>query len=151
MKYKPVVPEEIAKQVVSDVRQYKEENKLSDYKLSKTARIGMSTIQKWWAGTSLPRLSSVARLVDAGMTSVKLPEIAQGNAVKKVLTDIDDKNKPTRSYRKRVFIPDIVQNQIKLLIDDYVDGLDSPKTFNEFKTTREEFITKLYYTCRQGE
>jgi len=90
-------------------------------------------------------------MVEAGITQVRLPDVVQKQAVAKVLAKVDDGNKVPRAYRKRIDMPSIVNNQIKLLIDDYVDELNTPRTFNEFKTNRDEFITKLYYTCKQGE
>ena len=149
--YKAQVPQSIALRVLDDIREYKKKHDLSIDKLKVVLECTHTTATSWLSGKSSPRLSAIKTMIDKGVTDVELPEDLRQKAIESKLREADRGNRIPRTYRKRISIPDIVNNQLKLLIDDYVEGLSVPRTFDEFKDNRNEFIGKLFYTCKQGE
>ena len=147
----PVVPVSVAKKIVHDLIDYKKKSSLSDWALSRELGVSLGTMQTWISGKYLPRPKGLQKIIDAKMSAMQLPESVRQKAIAQTLSTIDDANKIPRKYRKRIAIPDIISNQLKLLIDDYISGLEKPKTYSEFNVTRDDFINKMYYTCQQGE
>lgn len=144
------VPLEIALRVIEDLRKYKVQYKLSNTKLAKMVGCCAWSLTGWLQGRYKPRPASIKALVKAGITSVKLSDDVQKEAVSKVLGDIDKGNMIPRPYVRKVSMPTLVSNQLKLLIDDYVEGLKTPRTHDEYVVSRQEFINKMYFTCKQG-
>ena len=147
----PIVPLSIAKKIVHDHMDYKREKKLSDWALCREVGVSCGTMQGWVNNGHIPRAKGLQKIIDSGASSMRLPDKARADAITATLVKIDDSNKIPRRYKKRIDIPDIVSNQLKLIIDDYISDLETPKTYNEFSVSRSDFINKMYYTCRQGE
>ena len=100
----------------------------------------------------MPREEMVRKMRELGIVrDVLVNNEVQQSAVKDALVTIDKTNKVPRKYRKRVMMPDIISNQIKLILDDYVDVLNTSMPYMEFINKRSEIIDKLFYTCKQGE
>lgn len=141
---------QLAKQVVKDLQKYKDDNKCGDGRIAQLIGATHSNVQRWITGGGLPSPLSIQRCYDAKLTKVRLPEVIKQQAITTVLENVDSDNKVPRMYRKRVSVPPIIGNQIKLLIDDYMVELEQPKTWIEFTNARDELIRKVYYLCRQG-
>ena len=137
--------------VIEDLRNYKEVNKVSNNNLSRMIGVSGDSVKGWLSGQYKPRDKFIVNMFNLGITAHKPRGVRQQEKVSEVLNSIDAKNSvEKRKYTKRVLTPDIVKNQIKLLLDDYIDGLDTPMTYSELKQQRSEFIDKLCYTCKQG-
>lgn len=147
----PIRPKALVDKVIVDLKKYKAENKLNDSDLARKIGVSAWTVERWISGEHSPQAKYIMKMGECGITTVKLPEEVRKKAITSVLVNIDKGNMIPRRYRKRVSMPDIVRNQIKLLIDEYVDGLSQARTFSEFSESRDEFINRLYYTCQQGE
>ena len=141
---------QLAKQVVKDLQKYKDNNKCGDGRIAQLIGATHSNVQRWITGGGLPSPLSMQRCYDAKLTKVRLPEVIKQQAITTVLENVDSDNKVPRMYRKRVSVPPIISNQIKLLIDDYMVELEQPKTWIDFTNARDELIRKVYYLCRQG-
>ena len=141
---------QLAKQVVQDLHKYKVDNKCGDGRIAQLIGATHSNVQRWITGGGLPSPLNIQRCYDAELTKVRLPEVIQRQSITTVLENVDDDNKVPRMYRKRVSVPPIIANQIKLLIDDHLSSLNEPKTYSHFNDERDELIRKVYYLCRQG-
>jgi transcriptional regulator with XRE-family HTH domain len=145
-----MIPQSITDKVQKDILAYKQEHKLSDAQLADKVGVFQGQISKWRTGDSRPLIKSIARLVKAGVVDIDIAELRRQNAVTTTLTTIDNGNRVPRPYKKRVQVPSIISNQIKLLIDEHINELEQPKTYAQFNEDREELIRKVYYLCRQG-
>lgn len=141
---------QLAKQVVKDLQKYKDDNKCGDGRIAQLIGATHSNVQRWITGGGLPSPLSMQRCYDAKLTKVRLPEVIKQQAITTVLESVDSDNKIPRMYKKRVSVPPIIANQIKLIIDDHLSSLDQPKTYAHFSDDRDELIRKVYYLCRQG-
>ena len=138
--------------IVQSLRKYKKDNKLSNLKLSRMIGCSNWTVTTWLKGRYMPREEMVRKMRELGIVrDVLVNNEVQQSAVKDALVTIDKTNKVPRKYRKRVMMPDIISNQIKLILDDYVDVLNTSMPYMEFINKRSEIIDKLFYTCKQGE
>jgi transcriptional regulator with XRE-family HTH domain len=144
-----MLPKSITDKVRNDIIAYKQEHGLSDEALAQKVGVFQGQISKWRTGDSRPLTKSIEKLVKAGVTDIKLPELLRSQAVQTKLIHADDGNRIPRVYKKRVHVPPIVANQIKLLIGDYMAQLEQPKTYSEFQEQEQEFIRKVYYLCNQ--
>ena len=137
--------------VINDLVEYKTKNNLTNLDIAKKINGHEGQISKWLNGGYRPTTASIKRLISIGATDVKIPEELRANAIKKVLTRIDNKNKVPRRYNKRVDMPDIVRCEVNVILDHYIRGLGEKKSLTEHMLSRDETIQKLYYTIKQGE
>ena len=142
--------QEIVEKVRQDIIEYEKEHGMSDGAMGKLVGVFQGQISKWRKGDSRPMPKSIERLIQAGITDVKLPELIQQRAITTILENVDSGNKVPRAYSKRVSVLPIISNQVKLLLDDYMWQLQEPKTYAQFQEAQQEFIRKVYYLCRQG-
>lgn len=144
------IPLNVSLQVIEDLKKYYKDNNITQPALARLIGVSPCAVKSWLNGEYKPQAKAITAMYDKGITKVRLPSEIQKRAVEKVLIGIDEGNRAKRPYRKRLMMPDIVANQIKLLIDDYIEALDTPSTYTEFKAQRTEFISKLYNVCKQG-
>ena len=144
------LPEATLKEIVKQLFKYKKDNKLRMVEVADRIGVKDSTMYNWKNGTGYPTIRSIIGMQKAGVIDVSIPEAIRNKAVMNEIVRQDDKNKVPRAYNKRVSVPDVLRNQIKLMLDNYVDMLAQPKTFSEFREEQSVFIDKLVYTCKQG-
>ena len=137
--------------IVNAIKQYMADNKVTTHGLAKMLNCSPSTVYTWTNGKYAPRGKLLKLLVKKGVLSgVSTREAVQSEAVTKALVNIDEGNKVPRTYKRRIAMPTLVTNQLKLILEDYIGALGEPRTYAEFNELRDETINKLYYTCKQG-
>lgn len=151
MGYTNRVPESIIKKAVADLVAYKAKHKLSEWALGKKLGTNSATIRQWGSGKVKLTSLTVTKLIDAGITDVKLPEQVRQDAIASILRNKDKHNHVPRAYRKHVAVPEIIGNQMKLILDEYVKGLKDSRTWEEHEEQRNTMIGKLFHLAKQGE
>jgi hypothetical protein len=151
--YKPSIPKSLRYKALNDLRAYKKEHKLSHWALAKKIGVTLGSIQSWCDEKKQVKLqsSAIMKLIEAGVTTVKLPEQARNEALSRIMQQKDKQNKVPRKYTRRVEVPNLVRDKIKIELDGYVQSLKEQRTWEEHEAERTAFIDKLVFLARQGE
>jgi len=132
------------------LKKYMQDNKLSSDRMAEKLGVHVASIYSWKSGRSTPRSKkNRKKLMKLGIIP-ETGEVRREEAIQKIYKKQDDKNKPTRAYRRHLIVPEILAQQIGSVLDGYVQQLSKQRTWAEFQEERGEVIRQIVYLCKQG-
>ena len=131
---------------------YQKRHNLSRAQIGKELKVSPYTISTWKKGKHRPRGKALVRLVKAGIVwdDDEAKEQLRSLALNKKFEEQDNKNKLPRAYNRRVVVANALHTQISNMLDEYVNQMAQPNTWDGFSELKTHFIKELVYVCEQG-